>query len=291
MTSEIAVMNQRAVALAADSAVTLIDGGTVVVRNDQRKLYNLINGQPIGVMFFGVADMMGHPWEHLIEHYQTKMRPGPHAHIRDYASGFLGMIDHLEEFFPKDRQKDDYKRLLASVFRYIFHMAQYLRESGGAARANVADTAILEEAIERVWRDYQFREDGSPRSDLTCFPKGFAGHVARDHSAEIDELITYGFQPFGLGKQANARLKDIAVFCVVKDLFLEDVTGLVFAGFGTEERYPVVATYFVSSIVGGIAKRAEASFDHPRHEPFDRIGLTAETLVRAATGNLAADAA
>ena len=41
MTSEIAVMNQRAVALAADSAVTLIDGGTVVVRNDQRKLYNL----------------------------------------------------------------------------------------------------------------------------------------------------------------------------------------------------------------------------------------------------------
>ena len=30
MTSEIAVMNQRAVALAADSAVTLIDGGYIV---------------------------------------------------------------------------------------------------------------------------------------------------------------------------------------------------------------------------------------------------------------------
>lgn len=279
MTSEIAVMNQRAVALAADSAVTLIDGGTVVVRNDQRKLYNLINGQPVGVMFFGVADMMGHPWEHLIEHYQTKTRPGPHKHIRDYAAGFLGMIDHLEEFFPKDRQKDDYKRLLASVFRYIFHMAQYLRESGGAARANVADTAILEEAIERVWRDYQFREDGSPRSDLSCFPKGFASHVARDHSAAIDELITYGFQPFGLGKQAVGRLKDIAVFCVVKDLFLEDVTGLVFAGFGTEERYPVVATYFVSSIVGGIAKRAEASFDAIDSDTRSKIRVFADSEV------------
>ncbi len=58
MTSEIAVMNQRAVALAADSAVTLIDGGTVVVRNDQRKLYNLMEGRPVGVMFFGVADIM-----------------------------------------------------------------------------------------------------------------------------------------------------------------------------------------------------------------------------------------
>ncbi len=44
MTSEIAVMNQRAVALAADSAVTLVDGVTVAVRNDQRKLFQLVEG-------------------------------------------------------------------------------------------------------------------------------------------------------------------------------------------------------------------------------------------------------
>jgi len=279
MTSEIAVMNQRAVALAADSAVTLIDGGTVVVRNDQRKLYNLINGQPVGIMFFGVADMMGHPWEHLIEHYQTKVRPRPQMHLRDYCTGFLGMLDNLEEFFPKDRQKDDYKRLLASVFRYIFHMAQFLRESGGASRASISDTTILEEAIERVWRDYQFREDGTARGELSCFPPGFAARVARNHSAAIDELITYGFQPFGLGKQAVQHLKEIAVFCVVKDLFLEDVTGLVFAGFGTEERYPVVATYFVSSIVGGIAKRAEASFDAIDGEVRSKIRVFADSEV------------
>ena len=74
MTSEIAVMNQRAVALAADSAVTLVDGGTVVVRNEQRKLYQLADGKPVGLMFFGLADLMGHPWEHLIEHYQKSLR-------------------------------------------------------------------------------------------------------------------------------------------------------------------------------------------------------------------------
>ncbi|MEI9888321.1 MAG: hypothetical protein WDN08_17840 [Rhizomicrobium sp.] len=238
MTSEIAVMNQRAVALAADSAVTLIDGGTVVVRNDQRKLYNLVGGLPVGVMFFGVADMMGHPWEHLIEHYQKTAKAGARPHIRDYATSFVGMLDNLEEFFPKDRQRDEYKRLLASVFRYIFHLAQYLRDSGGDERQGVGDTVILEEAIERVWRDYQFRDDGSARGDLACFPAGFAETVRRNYTAETDELIAYGFQPFGLGKPAVQHLKEIAVYCVVKDLFLEDVTGLVFAGFGSEERYP-----------------------------------------------------
>ena len=88
MTSEIAVLNQKAVALAADSAVTLVDGGLVAVRNDTRKLFNLIEGRPIGLMFFGVADVMGHPWDHLIEHYQTKVKPQHFAHVTDYATSF-----------------------------------------------------------------------------------------------------------------------------------------------------------------------------------------------------------
>lgn len=282
MTSEIAVINQRAVALAADSAVTLIDGGAVVVRNDQRKLFNLANGLPVGVMFFGVADMMGHPWEHLIEHFQKKGKPGPLPHVRDYAAKFTGMLDNLEEFFPRDRQKDDYKRLLASVYRYVFHLAQYLRETGGTERAHVPDVTILQEAIEHVWKIYQFRDDGSPRRDLGCFPPGFAATVARDYADTVDELIAYGFSSFSLGKAALQQLRDIALFSVVKDLFLEDVTGLVFAGFGTEERYPVVVTYFLSAIVGGIVKRAVAGIDAIDGEVRSQIRLFADSEVTSA---------
>jgi hypothetical protein len=279
MTSEIAVMNQRAVALAADSAVTLIDGGTVVVRNDQRKLFNLMDNRPIGVMFFGVADILGHPWEHLIEHYQKKVKPANLAHVKDYAASFTGMLDNLDEFFPPSRQKDDYKRLLASVFRYILHLGQYLRESGGPERASMSDTQILSEAISRVWHDYQFREDGRPRGDLTCFPAGFGARVERDYGQTITELIGYGFQPFGLGATTTQKLREIAVFAVTKDLFLEDVTGLVFAGFGNDERYPVVITYFLSAIVGGIVKRAEASVDAIDGDVRSKIRVFADSEV------------
>ncbi len=261
MTSEIAVMNQRAVALAADSAVTLVDGGTVVVRNEQRKLFQLVPGKPVGLMFFGIADMMGHPWDQLIEHYQAKASAAAFARVRDAASGFTAMLDGLEEFFPRERHADEYKRLCASVFRYVFQLAQFLRDTAEGEMANASDTAILEQAIERVWREYQFREDGSPRGDLSCFPKDFGARVAVDHRADIEEMITYGFQSFGLSKAAVQWLKEIAVYCVIKDLFLEDVAGLVFAGFGSEERYPSVVTCFVSAVVGGIAKRAEASSD------------------------------
>jgi len=208
MTSEIAVMNQRAVALAADSAVTLIDGGTVIVRNDTRKLFNLAEGLPVAVMFYGVADMMGHPWEHLIEHFQKKKKPGKLRNLRDYATNFIGMLDGLEEFFPAERQGDDYKRLLASVYRFVFQLAQYLRETG--ERANATDRAVLEEAIAHIWRDYQTREDGSPRPDLACFPQGFAEKVQRDYAATIEELINYGFSSFELGKTAITQLRELA---------------------------------------------------------------------------------
>jgi hypothetical protein len=277
MTSEIAVMNQRAVALAADSAVTLIDGGMVVVRNDQRKLYNLAEGLPVGVMFFGVADMMGHPWEHLIEHFQDKAG-GKLAHLRDYAVKFTGMLDNLDEFFPRERQKDDYRRLLASVFRYVFHLAQYMRDSGGDY-AKLPDAQLLEKAIERVWHDYQFNADGTQRRDLPCFPKGFTEIVERDYSDAMEELVTYGFSSFAIDRTAMLHLREISLFCVVKDLFLEDVTGLVFAGFGGSERYPVVSTWFLSAIVGGIVKRVEASLDAIDGETRSKIRVFADSEV------------
>ena len=77
--------------------------------------------------------------------------------MRDYAAKFAAMLDNLEEFFPRERRRDDYKRLLASVYRYVFHLAQFLRETAGRERAGLSDTAILQEAIEDVWNDYQFR--------------------------------------------------------------------------------------------------------------------------------------
>ncbi|HWA30174.1 MAG TPA: hypothetical protein VG867_03720 [Rhizomicrobium sp.] len=277
MTSEIAVMNQRAVALAADSAVTLIGGGTVVIRNDQRKLFNLVDKRPIGLMFFGVADMMGHPWEHLIEHYQKKFRPAAFAHVRDYAVSFTAMLDNLEEFFPRAKQRDEYRRLLASVFRYIFHLAQFMSDNSDGERQS--DGAILEAAIERVWHDYQFREDGSPRADLSCFPPNFGAAVIREYTPQIEEIVAYGFGQFQLSQTAQQRLREIAVYAVVKDLFLEDVTGLVFAGFGEDERYPNLVTCFASAMVGGYLKRAEASADEIGTEIKSKIRVFADSEV------------
>ncbi len=103
--------------------------------------------------------------------------------------------------------------------------------------------------------------------------------MAQGHATIIDELVGYGFQPFGLGQSSVQQLKEIAVFAVVKDLFLEDVTGLVFAGFGTEDRYPVCVTWLLSAVVGGIVKRGQASVDVIDTEVRSKIRMFADSEV------------
>jgi hypothetical protein len=252
MTSEIVVMNQRAIALAADSAVTLIDGGKIIVRNDQKKLFNLAEGLPVGVMFFGVADLMGHPWDVLVETYRTRVAPKPMPHLGDYPASLFAHLESLDAFFPASRHKDEYKRLLASVHRFIFRYAYYLQETG----VEGPDEAILERAIENVWKRYQAYPDGRPRPDLACFPPDFAAVLERDYADAMCEVNGYSFSAFSIDLEARKRLHDIAIWCVIKDLFLEDVTGLVFGGYGTAQPYPVVTTYTVSAMVGGHLKRA-----------------------------------
>lgn len=278
MTSEIAVMNQRAVALAADSAVTLTDGRRVVVRNEQRKLYQLLDGKPIGVMFYGVADMMGHPWDHLIDHFREKNGGRGADTVLDYGAAFTGMLDNLTEFFEPSSYPEEYRRLLASVYGFILRRAKLLQHFDKEA----APKDLLELAIKQIWRDYQFRPDGSARADLPCFPQGFATKVLSDYRNVIEEMIGYGFAKSGIGQGAVAQLHDIAGWCVVKDLFIEEPTGLVFAGFGAKDKYPLLSTWYVSAIVSGIAKRAEMGSDGTSHENHSGLYLFADSMATQA---------
>ena len=68
MTCEVAVMNARGIALAADSAVTLEQSGKTYYNAE--KLFQLVPDAPIGIMTYGAADFMGIPWEALIAEYQ-----------------------------------------------------------------------------------------------------------------------------------------------------------------------------------------------------------------------------
>jgi hypothetical protein len=66
MAAEIVILNKNAVALAADSAVTLRDPNTSKIYNTANKLFMLSKFEPVGIMIFGAAEFMAVPLETML---------------------------------------------------------------------------------------------------------------------------------------------------------------------------------------------------------------------------------
>ena len=100
MTAEVAVMNRSAVALAADSAMSVGNTGKTYPTN---KLFALSKHHPVGVMMYNNAEFMGVPWETLVKMHRHGIASRGMATVNDYAASFLDYISN--ETICTGRQK------------------------------------------------------------------------------------------------------------------------------------------------------------------------------------------
>lgn len=113
MTAEIAVMNQEAVALAADSAVTLADGdnGNITkIFTSANKLFALSRYHPVGIMVYGNARLGEVPWETVIKLYRDHLNAEGKDTIEDYTSDFIQFIDVQASKFRIDQEEARWPR-------------------------------------------------------------------------------------------------------------------------------------------------------------------------------------
>ena len=92
MTAEIALLNKSAVALAADSAVTLTVRGSTKIYNSVDKLFHISNRQPVGAMLFGGTEYMEIPFEVSVKQFRLTDYAKPKATIREYADAFFSFL-------------------------------------------------------------------------------------------------------------------------------------------------------------------------------------------------------
>ena len=107
MTSEIAILNKSAIALAADSAGTVSGGliNGVKINNSVNKLFALSKYQPVAIMVYGSSELMEVPWETIIKSYKSKLGNFYFKTLKEYYDDF---IDFLENRFFTDSIKNKY---------------------------------------------------------------------------------------------------------------------------------------------------------------------------------------
>lgn len=172
MTAEIAILNKNAVALAADSAVTLRNPETQKVYNTANKLFMLSKYHPVGIMIYGPAELMGVPWETLIKVYREELGTTNFDHLGDFATHFVAFIEGNALLFPEAVQSRDFQGMCHWVLNSIREevekrVGEYIEANGDIDDEHVGSVvaAVIASQLQE-WTNY-------PR--LACYPDGFEG--------------------------------------------------------------------------------------------------------------------
>jgi len=94
MTAVVAILNKSAVALAADSAVTVTGANGRKIYNTANKIFTLSKHHPIGIMIYNSASFMNVPWETIIKIYRQQLKDRSLPKILDYKNDRVTHISH-----------------------------------------------------------------------------------------------------------------------------------------------------------------------------------------------------
>ena len=110
MTAEVAVMNRLAVALAADSAVTISRGDTSKVFPSDNKIFELSQTQPVGMMIYHSTQFFGVPWEIIAKDFRQNHADLQCDTLFCWVSKFRDFI--VSRFCPSDAAQEEFVRSL-----------------------------------------------------------------------------------------------------------------------------------------------------------------------------------
>lgn len=150
MTSEVALLNRSAVALAADSAATVRrwerDHYETYYYKGTNKIFQLSNRHPVGIMIYATASLQGAPWDMLIKSYRDELGNNAHDHLSGYADGLFDYITKNAYIFSQEFQEQQFKTdvdiVAARIVTVITRRDDYKNAGGDSAKRAVAATAL-----------------------------------------------------------------------------------------------------------------------------------------------------
>lgn len=274
MTAEVAILNKSAVALAADSAVTISAGSAQQkIFDSADKLFELTNGNAIAVMINSSMNFMEAPLPVLIKDFRE--RAPVFARVSDAANAFL---IHLNEFggkSPDSLKLESIRTTVSPIFELIDSRAKskfferIFKPEGGfreeyekpeaIAALNLELHDIEIAALERVYArlpDAKFVGNGVLRvpAAVTTAIRGWA-----------DELLSVATP------QQKTKAVQVAKLALKKAGV--GSTGLIVAGFGKDDLFPTLLSFQLHGMVAGRLKYSKAA-----EVDIDRQGVRAAVL-------------
>lgn len=248
MTAEIAVMNKAAVALAADSAVTIKNGNSPKIYNGAEKLFALTKFHPVGIMVYGTGSLCNVPWELIVKEYRKKLGEKCFDTLEQYAEDFFDFLCGADRIVPEGFRENSLKSIFLEVFDILVEAADGQAEefyrNNNRPPSDEESFEIFESLCDEVTGNISQSEffqgfDDQSILDLSDYTHGMAEEIIKAKIGAVEFPDTL--------KKKIAFLFAVVV-CRQNNLGVK--TGVVFAGYGDQEYFPVVLAFNVQGYCG-----------------------------------------
>jgi len=277
VTAEIAILNKTAVALAADSAVTISAGANQhKIFDSADKLFELTQGDPIAVMVNNDMSFLEAPLPVLIKEYRNT---APRfCKVADAGAHFLAFLNDFATDSPERIKLQSLEQALRPLLQMVNDTARdsfinrIIDSESGELKPEYADDA---ESIPKVAR--QFIDDEIDRLANAIGKLEQASFVGPDpveytpNESQLFERIANETLVTASAEQ-KARACEVLRQAALKRHITGSSTGLIFAGFGSDERFPTLVSYELEGIVGNRLKFVQTNLvDIDREGPRARV--------------------
>ena len=264
MTAEIGILNRHAVALAADSAVTLQLANSAKIYNSANKLFMLSKYHPVGIMVHGSAEFMNVPWETIIKIFRQELGHENYDHLEGFAARFIGFLEGNELLFPAARQDE-------VVMRVVYRQLNTVREQINlAVQAEIKTHGSVDQARvksicdEKITEGYQWWKQ---QNSLQCFNEDFTRGLLNKYSQSLVQAASEVLEQLPLTGLLD-RLKELVLFPIIKDRWT-GFSGVVIAGFGKRDIFPCLHSYWIEAI---FHKKARLYFQEGLSNDMNKTG-------------------
>lgn len=221
MTAIVGVLNKHAVAIAADSAVTM--GNTHKVVNSANKIFTLSKYHPVAVMTYSSAAFMGVPWDIIIKEYRKQLGENSFPFLKDYVDDFISFLHH-RHFFCDDQTQHNFMKFVLDSFYNL--CCDEIRRDKGIAKEEILTSEQIEEKLNQCLTNNKTADK--------CIE--FASFSLDDFKKYADSDIETYSKSIGFGN--HALLAESFYYYLSAKFSMPFYTGLVFVGYGESEIYP-----------------------------------------------------
>jgi hypothetical protein len=262
VTAEVAILNKAAVALAADSAVTISAGSDQQkIFDSADKLFELSNENPIAVMVNSDMSFMEAPIAVLIKRYRES---APRfARVRDAANHFLHYLNDFIAMSPGRIEKDAVETFAESIFASINSRAREswtdrvfdpdsnkLREEFAKNPDKLSD--LVEEMHAVAYEDINAIIERIPDA---AFFDGVAPTLDASLRKTLNKAARENLPVASVG--VRRKCVNLIERAMRKRGVMGNTTGLVIAGFGDDDLFPTLISFELYGVGGGKLKFAE----------------------------------